>query len=280
MKSYILLFLLILVLFFSCTKKSVVNNKQPYFTEEQKQTESVVTTNEPTNFENYNDAEFDSLFHVSLDSIVDLLNVVKFDKDTIIKNEFTFAMYSAAKNGFSDFAFIESMYPDLLDSLKTPTYLYVKHNDKFELKNQFEFSEMSWRNSEVQQRDINFDGKADILLQRPWFANRMIADYLIIMDSNFERITETNSTYELLINEKNKTVISFIDGGNCCTHHKIINKWQGDSLVKIRSLEKSYNHAEGGQILEEFVIKNGEKTKIKSQKMSSDKAEAYFENYQ
>ena len=33
-------------------------------------------------------------------------------------------------------------------------------------------------------------------------------------------------------------------------------------------------------MLEEFIIKNGQEVKIKSQKMSSDKAEEYFENYQ
>lgn len=244
----------------------------------QEKKQSVIAV-KPFDFDDYNDIGLDSIFRLSLDSMIDFLNVAKFENDTIIKNEFTYAMYGKAQDGFPDFIFVESMYPDLLDSLKTPTYLYIKIKDRFELKNQFDFDEMSWRNSEIQRRDMNFDGKIDIVLQRPWFANRMVADYLIIMDSDFKRITKTSSTYELLTNEKNKTVISFVDGGNCCTHYKTIKKWQSDSLVEIRHLEKTYNHNEGGGILEEFVIKNGKEIKIKTLKMEFDKAEKYFENY-
>ena len=293
MKHYILSILL-LPLFFSCNQKSVTSNDKTEFSkeelemikerlkkeaEEKKAKEAEENKQKPIDIYSYDDARIDSLFRLSLDSIMDFLDVTKFEKDTIIKNEFTYAMYGKAQNGFADFVFIESMYSDLLDSITTPTYLYVKNKDRFELKNQFDFDEMSWRNSEIQRRDMNFDGKIDIVLQRPWFANRMIAEYLIIMDSNFKRITQTSSTYELLTNEKNKTVISSVDGGNCCTHYKIINKWQGDSLVKIRHLEKSYNHTEGGGILEEFVIKNGKEVKTKTQKLNQDKAELYFENY-
>ncbi|WP_338759425.1 hypothetical protein WAF17_11685 [Bernardetia sp. ABR2-2B] len=288
-----ILSILLFPLFFSCNQKPVSTNnkteeleviKERLKKQEEKELEEIAKEKskkeEPFNFYEYDDARLDSIFRLSLDSMIGFLNVTEFETDTIIKNGFTYAMYGKAQDGFSDFVFVESMYADLLDSLKTPTYLYVKHKDKFELKNQFEFDEMSWRNSKIQRRDINFDKKTDILFQRPWFVNRMIADYLIIMDSDFERIKMTNSTYELLTNEKNKTVISFIDGGNCCTHHKIINKWQNDSLVEIRHLEKSYNHKEGGGILEEFKIKNGKEVKTKSQKVTFEDAKKYFENYQ
>ena len=99
------------------------------------------------------------------------------------------------------------------------------------------------------------------------------------MDSDFKRITKTSSTYELLTDEKNQTVISFVDGGNCCTHYKTINKWQSDSLVEIKHLEKVYNYKEEKFILEEFIIKNGKEIKTKTQKLNQDKAELYFQNY-
>lgn len=291
MKNCILLILSILC-FFSCSQKSVSDKDKTGFTKEEldvikdrlkKQEEGVTKENSKTpkafNFDDYDDIGLDSIFRLSLDSMIDFLNVAKFENDTVLQNEFTYAMYGKAQDNFSDFVFIESMYPDLLDSLTTPTYLYVKNKDKFELKNQFDFDEMSWRNSEIQRRDMNFDGKIDIVLQRPWFANRMIAEYLIIMDSDFKRIMKTSSTYELLTNKKNKTVISFVDGGNCCTHYKTIKKWQSDSLVEIRHLEKSYIFQTDSTLLESFVIKNGKKVKIETQKVHYEKAEQYFESY-
>ncbi len=281
MKFYILSLLSILCLF-SCNPKPISKSDKTEFSKEVlevRKKELEENKQKPIDIYSYDDARLDSIFRLSLDSIIDFLNVAKFEKDTIIRNEFTYAVYGKAQNGFADFVFIESMYPDLLDSLTTPTYLYIKNRHKFELKDQFNFDEMSWRGSKIQRRDMNFDGKIDIVLQRPWFANRMIAEYLIIMDSDFKRITKTSSTYELLTDEKNQTVISFIDGGNCCTHYKTINKWQSDSLVEIKHLEKSYNHQEGGEILEEFVIKNGKEIKVKSQKLKQDEAEQYFENY-
>lgn len=278
MKIYLLSFLLVALLF-SCNQKPTSENQKTEVIEEVQEKKKSVISEPLFNFDDYNDLQLDSIFRVSLDSMIAFLNVTEFEKDTVIKNEFTYALYAKAQDGFPDFVFIESMYPDLLDSLKTPTYLYTKVKDKFELKNQFEFIEMSWRNSELQRRDINFDGKIDVILQRGGFSSRMMADYLIIMDSDFKRITETSSTYDLLTDDKNKTVISFSDGGLFGTHVATISQWKGDNLVRIRQLEKTHNDQKEGFKMEEFVIRKGKKIKIKTQILSQDKAEEYFENY-
>lgn len=287
MKSYILFFLLPLTLLFSCNQKGNVKNDEPYFTEGlQVKKETRNTENKKTDsFLSYTNVQLDSFFQVSRDSLLDIAQKSNFEKDTIINNEFSQAIFGVATDELPNFVFIESKYCDIGgDDFFCQAFLYRQKNKGFEMVETFINPNpvlYSWYSTEIERRDINFDDKVDVVIKRPWkLVSRLIVDYILISDIENKRIEVITSTDRLLTNQENKTVISFTDGGNCCTHHKIINEWQGDSLVKIRSLEKSYNHADGGQILEEFVMKNGEKTKIKSQKMSSDKAQEYFENYQ
>ena len=110
--------------------------------------------------------------------------------------------------------------------------------------------------------------------------SREIVDYILISDLRSNKIEKITSTDRLLTNDKNKTVISFTDGGNCCTHQKTINKWRNDSLVEIRRLERTYGTETENDLIEEFTIKNDKEVKIKTKKMSFEEAEKYFEKYQ
>ncbi len=281
MKLSILSILLILYLF-SCNQKSTSDNEKPYFAEGQKVEKKL--ENKLPNFNAYTSIQLDSFFQIYRDSLLDIVQKNKFDKDTTISNEFSQIMYGMAVNDFPSFAFVENKYCDIGgDDFECKSFLYAEKNGAFEVAETFTNKNSTlyaWYDSKIERRDIDFDNKLDIIMKRPWhLVSRSIAEYYLFVDRSFKKSDMIFSTDTLGINSENKTVISFSDGGNCCTHYKMINKWQADSLVRIRHLEKSYNHTEGGGILEEFVIKNGKEIKTKTQKLNQEKAEQYFENY-
>jgi len=122
----------------------------------------------------------------------------------------------------------------------------------------------------------------DLIISRPFYmASRDIAGFYIFTKQSLNKSTQVFSTTEskLLVNNDNKTVISFSHGGNYGTYEKTINKWQGDDLVEIRRLEQTYKSKTGNELVEEFEIKNGKEIKTKTQKLNQDEAEQYFENY-
>lgn len=269
MKNYILSILSILCLF-SCGQKSVSDNA--------KEEVKVI------NFDSYTNIQLDSFFQVSRDSLLDFISKNKFDKDTTINNEFSQIMYGKAANGFPAFAFLENKYCDIGgDDFECKSFLYAEKDGVFENTKTFTNQNSTlyaWYNSEIEHRDMNFDGKLDIIIKRPWhLVSRSITEYYLFLDRDFKNSNMIFSTDTLGINSENQTIVSFSDGGMCCPHNKTISQRQSDSLVEIRHLEKTYNHNEGGEIIEEFVIKNGKEIKIKSQKLSQNEAEKYFENY-
>jgi hypothetical protein len=286
MKFYILSILLF-PLFSSCNQKPVVDNEKPYFTEGQiKPKEQVVATNKSFNFDNYSDVQLDSIFCLSLDSMIDFLNITEFEKDTVVENYFTNAMFVQAQAGFSEFVILDSKHLDLKDSLdfwECPTYIYVKKNNKLELSTTIVTSSRSWFGAEIYRRDMDFDGKLDLIISRPFYmASRDIAAFHIFTKQDLNKNTTVFSTteIELFVNNDTKTIVSFTHGGAYGIYAKTVNKWKEDNLVEIRRLERTYGTETEDDFLEEFIIKNGKEVKIKSQKMSSDKAEKYYEKYQ
>ncbi|WP_338793436.1 hypothetical protein [Bernardetia sp. MNP-M8] len=286
MKFYILSILLFLFLF-SCNQKPVVDNEKPYFIEGQiKPKEHIITTNNSFNFGNYNDVQLDSIFCLSLDSMLDFLNVTAFEKDTVVENYFTNAMFVQAQAEFPEFVILDSKHLDLMDSIdfwECPTYIYVKKDNKLELSTTIVTSSRSWFGAEIYRRDMDFDGKLDLIISRPFYmASRDIATYHIFIKQDLNKNTTAFSTREekLLVNNGNKTVTSFTHGGAYGIYAKTINKWKGDNLVEIRRLQRTYGTETEDDFVEEFTIKNGKEVKIKSQKMSFEEAEKYFEEYQ
>ncbi|WP_338815321.1 hypothetical protein V9L05_09730 [Bernardetia sp. Wsw4-3y2] len=285
MKFYILLILSILC-FFSCNRKSVVDNEKTYFTEGQKKLKENIATNKSFNFNDYNDVQLDSIFRLSLDSMIDFLNVTEFEKDTVVENYFTNAMFVQAQAEFPEFVILDSKYLDLMDSIdfwECPTYIYVKKDNKLELSTTIVTSSRSWFGAEIYRRDMDFDGKLDLIISRPFYmASRDIATYHIFIKQDLNKNTTAFSTREekLLVNNGNKTVTSFTHGGAYGIYAKTINKWKGDNLVEIRRLQRTYGTETEDDFVEEFTIKNGKEVKIKSQKMSFEEAEKYFEEYQ
>ncbi len=277
MKIY-LLSLLLVSLLFSCNQKPISDNQKTEIKEIVKKEKA-----KTYNFYSYTNIQLDSFFQVYRDSLLDTVQKNKFDKDTILRNEFSQVMYGMAANDFPAFAFVEDKYCDIGgEDFECKSFLYYEKNSVFEIEETFTNQNSllyAWYDTEIERRDMNFDGKLDIIIKRPWhLVSRSVADHILILNSNSKNTEIITSTFELHTNPKNQTVISFSDGGNFGTHYKTINKWQSDSLVKIRHLEKSYDN-KGKFTLEEFAIKNGKEIKIKSQKMNSDKAEEYFENY-
>ncbi|AFM04150.1 hypothetical protein Fleli_1751 [Bernardetia litoralis DSM 6794] len=280
MKFYILSILLFL---FSCSQKPATDNEKSYFTEGQKTEDKKEV--KKYDFLSYTNSQLDSFFQVSRDSLLDFVSKNEFEKDTIISNGFSQVIYGVATNGFPAIVFIENKFCDIGgENFECKSFLYHTKNKNLQLIKIFINQTPSlydWYGNEIERRDVNFDNKIDIIIKRPWhMVSREIVDYLLVMNSDSNKIKLITSTDRLLTNEKKQRVISFIDGGNCCTHHKIINKWQNDSLVEIKHLEKSYSYQEGKGTLEEFIIKNSKETKVKSQKISFDDAEKYFEKYQ
>lgn len=277
MKISILLILSFLCLF-SCNQKPETSENQSVENQKIKAVE-----NKLPNFNAYTSVQLDSFFQIYRDSLINFISKNKFDKDTTIRNDFIKVTYGMAANDFPAFAFIDNNSCHLKADFDCYFFLYAEKDGVFELieksKDQDSFP-YDWSSSEIERRDINFDGKIDVLIKRPCFsASREITDYVLITNPNFKKIETIFTTDSLPTNPKNKTVISFSDGGNSYPHHKIINKWQSDSLVEIRHLEKVYNYKEEKFILEEFILKNGKEIKIKTQKLKSDKAELYFESY-
>ncbi|WP_375558744.1 hypothetical protein ACE193_13455 [Bernardetia sp. OM2101] len=287
MKFYILSILFFLLLF-SCSQKSVVDNEKSYFTEGQiKPKENIVATNKSFNFENYSDVQLDSIFRLSLDSMLDFLNITEFEKDTVVENYFTNAMFVEAQVEFPEFVILDSKHLDLKDSIdfgECPTYIYVKKDSKLELFTTIITTSRSWFGAEIYRKDMDFDGKVDLIISRPFYmASRDVAAFHIFTKQNLNKSTKVFTTTEqkLLVNDGNKTITSFTHGGTYGTYEKAINKWQGDSLIITKWLEKSYQSEMGNnKLLEEFTIKNGKQVKTKSQKMASEDAEKYFEKYQ
>lgn len=284
MKLYILSILLFLFLF-SCNQKPAVDSQKSNLTEVEKKEVKNTDTEEVKidDFDSYTNAQLDSFFQVSRDSLLDFVSKNEFDKDTIISNEFSQVVYGVAANGFPAFVLLEDHACHFKDNDECYVLIYTRENETFELKQRIKNSNtfpFVWTPSQIERRDVNFDERLDIIIERSIFSgSREITEYTLITNPNFKKTQTIFTTYSLPTNPKNKTVISFTDGGNYGTNSKHINKWQGDSLVEIRRLDKTYQD-ENGDILEEFTIKNGKETKVKSQKMSFEEAEKYFENYQ
>ncbi|WP_338814906.1 hypothetical protein V9L05_06885 [Bernardetia sp. Wsw4-3y2] len=275
MKIYILSLILCL---FSCNPKPISENQ---VIENQK---IKVVENKLPNFNAYTSVQLDSFFQIYRDSLLDIVQKNKFDKDTTISNEFSQVMYGIAANDFPAFVFVENKYCDIGgDDFECKSFLYAEKNEVFELAETFTNKNSTlyaWYDSRIECRDVDFDNKLDIIIKRPWhMVSRSIAEYYLFANRNFKNSDMIFSTDTLGINSENKTIVSFLDGGMCCPHNKTISKWQSDSLVEIKHLGKTYNHQEGGEILEEFIIKNGKEIKVKSQKLKQDEAEQYFENY-
>ena len=228
--------------------------------------------------------QLDSFFQIYRDSLLDIVQKNKFDKDTTISNEFSQVIYGMAANDFPAFVFVENKYCDIGgDDFECKSFLYAEKNGAFEIAETFTNKNSTlyaWYDSRIERRDVDFDNKLDIIIKRPWhMVSRSIAEYYLFADRNFKNSDMIFSTDTLGINSENQTIVSFSDGGMCCPHNKTISKWQSDSLVEIKHLGKTYNHQEGGEILEEFEIKNGKEVKTKTQKLNQEKAEQYFENY-
>lgn len=231
-----------------------------------------------------------------LDSTISYLNIRPNIKDTTWSNDYGRIQI---KDYFQQGVLIGFLQPSMIfqqpDSMALATstvYILQKHDGLWKLfKDKLPLNlnnnqEFIYDLENIKVIDVDFDQQPDLCVQYSiQHASREISDfYFFTFDKNQKQIKYKNHLYSMdtiAILATDKTLITWGDGGNYGTNHKIVYCWQANKLQEIKRLERTWcekNKIEG-DCMSEYVLKNN-KLVLKQKWFEKENGVEYFEKWQ
>ncbi len=258
MKNYIFLVLFLLV-FVSCNQTTNSENKLKI--EQEEYFDSL----------DYSDIQFDSINAHFADSALTFFNQNEIKNDSMFVFGLTTVDFFVQKDRFPSFF---TFYHRVNGTKDSCLYIAKKIDGKYEIVNNLLYDEIK-SVSRIYLEDVNFDKQKDIVIKSHCMSvGRIISFYHLVPQIDFRNTITLYSTDTLLIDAKNKQVITFIDDGTFGVNQKRLYKWQNDTLQLSRYWQRqiifnedSKGEYEGEYLLEEFFIKNADTLKVEGKEI-------------